>query len=96
MLHCKATDKDDPNEHPRWGRVGKQRIEDTGPLTKKRMETCDDEFVDAAMDFIQRQHDAAQAVLLLGQHHAHAPADAHQAGEASARPAGGSRPTTTR
>ena len=37
---------------------GTQRIEDTGPLTKKRMETCDEEFRDAAVDFIRRQHDA--------------------------------------
>ena len=56
VLACRATNKDDPREHPRWGRVGKQRIKDTGPLTRKRMETCDDEFVDAACDFIQRQH----------------------------------------
>ena len=56
VLQCRATNKDDPKEHPRWGRVGKQRIKDTGPLTRKRMETCDDEFVAAAADFIQRQH----------------------------------------
>jgi arylsulfatase len=37
---------------------GTQRIEDTGPLTKKRMETCDEEFRDAAVDFIRRQHEA--------------------------------------
>jgi len=37
---------------------GTQRIEDTGPLTKKRMETCDGEFQDAAVDFIKRQHEA--------------------------------------
>ncbi len=37
---------------------GTQRIEDTGPLTKKRMETCDGEFRDAAVDFIKRQHEA--------------------------------------
>src|SRR5258708_3092927 len=37
---------------------GTQRIEDTGPLTKKRMETCDEEFRDAAADFIKRQHEA--------------------------------------
>jgi arylsulfatase A-like enzyme len=37
---------------------GTQRIEDTGPLTRKRMETCDEEFRDAAADFIRRQHDA--------------------------------------
>src|ERR1700709_2396162 len=36
VLHCWATDKDDPTEQPRWGRVGKQRIEDTGPLSVKR------------------------------------------------------------
>ena len=34
------------------------RIEDTGPLTKKRMETCDDEFLAAARDFIERAHAA--------------------------------------
>ena len=34
---------------------GTQRIEDTGPLTMKRMETCDDEFRDAAIDFMGRQ-----------------------------------------
>jgi arylsulfatase A-like enzyme len=44
VLRCYATDNDDPTEQPRWGRVGKQKFEDTGPLTKKRMETCDDEF----------------------------------------------------
>jgi len=60
VLHCWATDVDDPTEQPRWGRVGKQKIEDTGPLTKKRMETCDDEFVAAAKDFIKRQKDAGK------------------------------------
>jgi arylsulfatase A-like enzyme len=35
VLHCLATDEDDDTEHERWGRVGKQKIEDTGPLTKK-------------------------------------------------------------
>ncbi len=35
---------------------GTQEIEDTGPLTKKRMETIDDEIVDAAIDYIDRQH----------------------------------------
>jgi len=36
------------------------RIEDTGPLTKKRMETIDDESSDAAIDFIRRQHNAGE------------------------------------
>ena len=58
VMHSWATDKDDPTEEPRWGKVGKQRVTDTGPLTKKRMETCDDEFIAAAKDFIKRQSDA--------------------------------------
>jgi len=56
VMHTWATEEDDPTVHPRWGRVGKQKIEDTGPLTKKRMETCDYEFVDAATDFIKSAH----------------------------------------
>ncbi|MBX3072164.1 MAG: arylsulfatase [Thermomicrobiales bacterium] len=58
IIRSWATDVDDPTEQPRWGKVGKQRIEDTGPLTAKRMETVDEEFVAAAKDFIGRQHDA--------------------------------------
>ena len=57
VLHSFATNKDDPTEQPRWGRVGKQKIEDTGPLTAKRMETVDDEFLAAAQKFIKRAHD---------------------------------------
>src|SRR4029077_4360531 len=60
VLHCYATDKDDPTEHPRWGRVGKQKIEDTGPLTLTRVETCDDDFAAAAVDFIKRQNAAGK------------------------------------
>ena len=32
LVHCYATDNHDPTEMPRWGRVGKQRIVDEGPL----------------------------------------------------------------
>jgi arylsulfatase len=60
VIHSWATDKDDKTVQPRWGKVGKQRIKDTGPLTKKRMETCDDEFVEAAQDFIKRQKRAGK------------------------------------
>ncbi len=55
VMRCKATNVDDPTEDPRFGRVGKQTVEDTGPLTKKRMETIDDETVAAAKEFITRQ-----------------------------------------
>ncbi len=60
VLKCVATDTDDPTEDPRFGRVGKQKIEDTGPLTRKRMETVDEEFLVAAMDFVDRQHKAGK------------------------------------
>ena len=55
VLRCKATDVDDSTVDERFGRVGKQKIEDTGPLTKKRMETIDDEVIDAAEDYIRRK-----------------------------------------
>src|SRR6201993_1766615 len=60
VLKCKATDRDDPTVDPRFGKVGKQTIEDTGALTKKRMETIDDETSAAAIDFMQRQHAAGK------------------------------------
>ena len=43
VLKCKADGK------------GGQTIEDTGPLTKKRMETMDEEITAGALDFIERQ-----------------------------------------
>lgn len=56
VLRCWATNKDDATTDPRFGKVGRQKIEDSGPLTRKRMETVDDEFEAAATDFIKRQH----------------------------------------
>jgi len=60
VLRCKATDRDDPTVDPRFGKVGKQTIEDTGALTKKRMETVDDETSAAAIDFMKRQQSAGK------------------------------------
>ncbi len=54
MLHCWATDEDDANEQPRWGRIGKQKIEDAGTLYPKRMETVDDEILDTTLKFIDK------------------------------------------
>jgi len=54
MVHSWATDKDDPTEMPRWGKIGKQRIEDAGPLYPKRMETVDDEIRDLAVNFMDK------------------------------------------
>jgi arylsulfatase A-like enzyme len=60
VLKCKATDQDDPTVDPRFGKIGKQTIEDTGALTKKRMETIDDETSAAAIDYMKRQHAAGK------------------------------------
>ncbi len=43
MVHSWATDTDDPTDMPRWGKVGKQKIEDAGTLYPDRMKTVDDE-----------------------------------------------------
>jgi arylsulfatase len=54
MVHSFATDVDDPTVQPRWGKVGKQRIEDAGELCPKRMETVDDEILSNALAFIDK------------------------------------------
>ena len=55
VLKCRATTKDDPTVDEAFGRVGKQVIENTGPLNIERMRTVDEEFVASALDFIERK-----------------------------------------
>ena len=58
VLHSFATGTDDPTEDPRFGRVGKQRIQDTGPLTSERMKDFDaTEVIPKAFDFMKRSKD---------------------------------------
>jgi arylsulfatase len=57
VMHSWATDAADDTVDGRYGPRGKQRIEDTGPLTKKRMETIDDDTTEACIDFIKRQNE---------------------------------------
>jgi arylsulfatase A-like enzyme len=64
VIHSWATDVDDQTEDGRFGRVGRQRIEDTGPLTKKRMETIDEEVLEHGLDFIERQHESETPFFL--------------------------------
>jgi arylsulfatase A-like enzyme len=54
MVHSWATNTDDSAVQPRWGKIGKQRIEDAGPLYPKRMETVDDEILAATLKFIDQ------------------------------------------
>ncbi len=64
VLHSWATDTDDTTVDPRWGKVGKQKVTDTGPLTKKRMETIDEEITAAALDWMEKQAKADQPFFL--------------------------------
>jgi arylsulfatase A-like enzyme len=54
IVHSWATDQDDPSLQPRWGKIGKQKIEDAGALPPKRMETVDDEILDHALKFVDK------------------------------------------
>ena len=54
MVHSWATDKDDATVQPRWGKIGKQKIEDAGTLYPKRMETVDDEIRDLSFKFLDK------------------------------------------
>jgi arylsulfatase A-like enzyme len=54
MVHSWATNTDDATVMPRWGKVGKQKIEDAGTLYPKRMETVDDEIRDLSFKFIDK------------------------------------------
>jgi arylsulfatase A-like enzyme len=63
VIHSWATDKDDPTVQDRWGKVGKQKIEDKGPLPPHptegiefNMETFDDVIIEHTNDFIERSH----------------------------------------
>jgi arylsulfatase len=67
VLHSWATDVDDPTVMPRWGRVGKQKIEDCGPLpphpvdgVKLNMETVDDDILAHTTNFIGRAKTAGK------------------------------------
>jgi arylsulfatase len=64
VMDCKASSTDDATVDPRFGKVGKQVCKDTGPLTRKRMETIDDDIAARAVDFIQRQRKAGKPVFV--------------------------------
>jgi len=54
VLHTWATNTDDPTTDPKFGRVGKQKIQDTGPLTRKRMETIDAEVLAETLKWMDK------------------------------------------
>jgi arylsulfatase A-like enzyme len=58
VIESFASDKDDPTLDGRNGKIGKQKVKDTGPLTKKRMETIDEEVTAKALNFMERAKQA--------------------------------------
>lgn len=55
VIHSFATTTDDPTVDPRFGKIGKQTIEDTGPLTRERMKDFDaEEVIPKALDFMKK------------------------------------------
>src|SRR4051794_38205863 len=64
VLDCKTSENDDDTVDERFGRVGKQTIKDSGPLTRERMETIEDDLLGRSVDFMQRAHEAGKPFLL--------------------------------
>jgi arylsulfatase A-like enzyme len=64
VLDTRVSETDDPTEDERFGRVGRQTITDTGPLTRKRMETIEDDLLARSLNFIDRAHQAGRPFLL--------------------------------
>jgi len=64
VLHTWATDTDDPTTDPKFGRVGKQKIEDTGKLTRKRMETFDAEVLGETLKWMDKSGKSGKPFFL--------------------------------
>jgi arylsulfatase len=60
VLRCRATEAPGGVEDPRFGPMGAQACEDTGPLTIERMKTVDQEFLEASLAFIEEAHAAGE------------------------------------
>ncbi len=60
VLDCRASDTSSDESDPRFGDMGMQTCKDTGPLTRKRMQTADEEFLNRTVDFIKRNEAAGK------------------------------------
>ncbi len=79
VMKCVATATETPGDDPRFGPWGKQKCEDTGPLTKKRMETIDEEFPRSLDGFHRSRQSRQETVLCLVQSEPHAHLDSLEA-----------------
>src|SRR5260370_6366471 len=64
MVHSWATTTDDPTVDPRWGKVGKQKIEDAGELCPERMKTVYDEILADALKFVDQARQGGKPFFL--------------------------------
>jgi arylsulfatase len=64
VLDCTASATDDPTVDPRFGKLGKQVCKDTGPLTRKRMETVEEELLEHSLAFMDRSAKAGKPFFL--------------------------------
>ncbi|MBA2964949.1 MULTISPECIES: arylsulfatase [Ramlibacter] len=64
VLDCRATPTAQPGDDPRFGAPGKQACKDTGPLTRKRMETVEDDLLARSVDFMDRSVKAGKPFFL--------------------------------
>lgn len=65
VIHSFATDKDDPAEESRWGRVGKQKISYHGDLGRERQRTFDDEVMQYTQNWLKKTVDAKKPFFLV-------------------------------
>ncbi|WP_044211310.1 arylsulfatase [Flammeovirga sp. OC4] len=65
VIYSKATTTDDPTVDPRWGKVGKQVIEDRGELGKLRQETFDDEVLEYSQKWLKEKKKAEEDFFLF-------------------------------
>lgn len=64
MIHCLATTTSDPTSQPRWGVIGKQTIQDAGPLDPERMKTVDNEILDMTFKFMDKAKSAGKPFFI--------------------------------
>ncbi|SHH24425.1 arylsulfatase [Chryseolinea serpens] len=64
VLHAWATTTDDATVEPKWGKIGKQKIENTGMLTRKRMETFDSEVLGHTLTWMDKQKGGGKPMFL--------------------------------
>ena len=76
VLRCVALTSDNPAPaEPRFGAWGKQKCEDTGPLTRQRMKTVEEDLLLVSLDFLDESVKGGKTLLPPAQHDADARLD---------------------